>query len=61
MSYAAGRQETLRYHREFYRDVELFAPGSWLAGPARYILESIRFTSGEDLRVLDLGAGVGRH
>ena len=38
MSYGAGRQETLRYHREFYRDVELFAPGSWLVRPASYIM-----------------------
>jgi len=61
MRYLAGRQETLRYHRELYRQEKLFTPGSWLARPASYIMNSLKVAPDRRLRVLDLGAGVGRH
>lgn len=67
MSYQAGRQETVRYHRELYRTTALYAPGSWLHKPDRFVMQAAEVACTEPVNerpeysVLDLGAGPGRH
>lgn len=57
-----GRQETLRYHRDFYAHHQLNAPGSWLHRPSPFVLRSLpRLNPPTPALVVDLGAGVGRH
>jgi tellurite methyltransferase len=56
------RSETLRYHAALYAEHALFEPGSWLARPARYVLEALAHVPNDRVtQVLDLGAGIGRH
>lgn len=60
--YTLARQREKDYHDEFYRQHDLFSPGSWLYKPVKYVVDS--FTSiknKESARALDLGCGVGRH
>lgn len=57
-----GREETLRYHEEFYRRHRLFEPGSWLQHPSRFVLRALdRLDPARPVIVYDLGCGVGRH
>ena len=57
-----ARRETIRYHERLYGERELFAPGSWLASPARFILGALEVIQpAGKTTVLDLGCGVGRH
>jgi tellurite methyltransferase len=56
------RQQEAAYHEECYRKHALFAPGSWLHKPVKTVLEGLALLNGrEELRVLDLGSGVGRN
>lgn len=58
----AGRAETVRYHREFYRRHGLFQPGSWLAQPSPFVLRCAQAVNTDrPVRAYDLGCGVGRH
>ena len=58
----AIRQAERISHEKAYAEQELFAPGSWLAKPVRTVLELLpRLEERENLRVLDLGCGVGRN
>ncbi|SDX63462.1 bifunctional 2-polyprenyl-6-hydroxyphenol methylase/3-demethylubiquinol 3-O-methyltransferase UbiG [Paenibacillus sp. CF384] len=57
----ARKQET-EYHEVFYRETELFTPGTWLAKPVKTVMNLLQdFTQGEPIHVLDLGCGVGRN
>lgn len=57
-----GRRETVRYHRQFYARNDLFEEGSWLSEPDDYVEAALRFLPrDEPCRVLDIGAGPGRH
>ncbi len=59
---SAGRQETVRYHQDFYVTHELFAEGSWLHRPSPFVLRSLdRLEARAGVVAVDLGAGVGRH
>jgi tellurite methyltransferase len=52
------------YHNDFYSHEKLFAPGSWLANPEKEVLEACEFIKiipDQDINILDLGCGVGRH
>lgn len=57
------KEETSRYHSQFYRENELFSPGSWLEHSDPYLLETLipELSNYESLRILDLGGGVGRN
>lgn len=49
-------------HEEIYTTAELFQPGSWLAKPVAAVMDLLpRLEGRENLRVLDLGCGVGRN
>ncbi|HWV50728.1 MAG TPA: class I SAM-dependent methyltransferase [Microbacterium sp.] len=57
-----ARQETIRYHEEFYATTPLGAEGTWLARPHRLVYDALALMP-DDRPVVayDLGAGVGRH
>lgn len=49
-------------HEEIYTTAELFQPGSWLAKPVATVMEQLPLLAGrKNIRVLDLGCGVGRN
>jgi len=55
-------KETKRYHTTLYRNVKLFKKGSWLDKPDTVVMNLARKLGRvNNLLVLDLGAGVGRH
>ncbi len=59
---ARSREETIRYHRQFYRSHDLFEEGSWLQTPSPVVEGVLRHLPDcTPLHVLDLGAGVGRN
>jgi len=56
------RTEEKKYHDYCYDNYNLFEPGSWLHRPVRTVLELLeQFESYDDLKVLDLGCGIGRN
>ncbi|MFC4810385.1 class I SAM-dependent methyltransferase [Paenibacillus sp. GCM10023250] len=56
------REQEKKYHDDCYRNHGLFEPGSWLHRPVRTVMELLAaFDGREELRVLDLGCGVGRN
>lgn len=49
-------------HEEIYEKAGLFQEGSWLQRPVKTVMDVLpRFDGYEELRVLDLGCGVGRN
>jgi 2-polyprenyl-3-methyl-5-hydroxy-6-metoxy-1,4-benzoquinol methylase len=67
-----ARNETLSYHKIYYNKHELFEENSWLARPdaglIKLVEENLVKAAGErknppgaDLKLLDLGCGVGRN
>ena len=49
-------------HTEAYTNYELFSTGSWLSKPVKTVLDLFPyFQNYQQLRVLDLGSGVGRN
>jgi tellurite methyltransferase len=56
-----GRDETLRYHQEFYSRHDLDEDGTWLGKPSKFVMRSLRHLPDGPVTVYDLGAGVGRH
>ncbi|WP_163582899.1 class I SAM-dependent methyltransferase [Gracilibacillus saliphilus] len=56
------RKEEKKYHDHCYDNYRLFEKGSWLYKPVKSVMESIALLEGKNpLKVLDLGAGVGRN
>ncbi|MDE5414647.1 class I SAM-dependent methyltransferase [Alkalihalobacterium chitinilyticum] len=56
------RQEEAKYHNEFYKENKLFEKGSWLFKPVPNVLRYLNAISKkQNMRILDLGCGVGRH
>jgi len=67
-----ARAETIRYHESYYSQHSLFDQDSWLKAPDQYLLalaerqaplwrELTGGTEARPLKVVDLGAGVGRN
>ncbi|ACT02569.1 class I SAM-dependent methyltransferase [Paenibacillus sp. JDR-2] len=56
-----ARTEEMKYHEKFYAEHELFAPGTWIAKPVKAIMDTFALLDPYQMRVLDLGSGVGRN
>ncbi|AIQ13732.1 class I SAM-dependent methyltransferase [Paenibacillus durus] len=57
-----ARKKEMSYHEQFYRDTALFEPGTWLSKPVEVVLDMLsRLDLNNEVRVLDLGCGVGRN
>ncbi|MCG7344878.1 class I SAM-dependent methyltransferase [Sporosarcina sp. ACRSL] len=56
------RKEEKKYHDFCYENYKLFEEGSWLYKPVKTVMDLLPlFKSKENIRVLDLGSGVGRN
>ena len=56
------REAEAASHTEAYTNYELFSTGSWLSKPVKTVLDLFPyFQNYQQLRVLDLGSGVGRN
>jgi 2-polyprenyl-3-methyl-5-hydroxy-6-metoxy-1,4-benzoquinol methylase len=56
------RKEEKKYHDYCYENYKLFEEGSWLYKPVKTVMELLPlFNHKENIRVLDLGSGVGRN
>ena len=57
-----ARQETIRYHEDYYGSNKLFEEGSWLEKPDYELDKVIKHLENTDsAKILDLGCGVGRN
>jgi ubiquinone/menaquinone biosynthesis C-methylase UbiE len=53
---------TKKYHIDLYKRANLFEKGSWLEKPERPVITlAKKFSRIKNVKVLDLGSGVGRH
>lgn len=61
--FEAARQAEAGYHSNFYKNNELFEEGTWMSRPMPMVMEMLErlLVHKQQLRVLDLGCGVGRH
>ncbi|WP_343802483.1 class I SAM-dependent methyltransferase [Bacillus carboniphilus] len=56
------RHEEKLYHDHCYENYKLFEQGSWLHRPVQTVMDMLSlFENQKDLKVLDLGSGVGRN
>ncbi|MDQ0232655.1 class I SAM-dependent methyltransferase [Metabacillus malikii] len=56
------RREEKKYHDFCYDNYKLFAEGSWLHKPVKTVIELLpHIVQKDNVRVLDLGSGVGRN
>ncbi|WP_254450653.1 class I SAM-dependent methyltransferase [Cohnella herbarum] len=56
-----ARTEEIKYHESFYLESTLFEPGTWLARPVKIVLKMLDLLNNPNIRILDLGCGVGRN
>ncbi|MGQ8871686.1 class I SAM-dependent methyltransferase [Paenibacillus sp. TSA_86.1] len=61
--FEAARQAEAGYHSNFYQNNELFEDGTWMSRPMPMVMDMLErlLVHKQELRVLDLGCGVGRH
>ncbi|MEC0127937.1 class I SAM-dependent methyltransferase [Paenibacillus pabuli] len=61
--FEAARKAEAGYHSNFYQNNELFASGTWMSRPMPMVMDMLErlLAHKKELRVLDLGCGVGRH
>ncbi|MBC6973328.1 class I SAM-dependent methyltransferase [Bacillus sp. Xin] len=56
------RQEEKKYHDLCYEQYKLFEAGSWLHKPVKTVMDMMSYFEGKkQVKVLDLGSGVGRN
>ncbi|WP_277678283.1 class I SAM-dependent methyltransferase [Gracilibacillus dipsosauri] len=56
------REQERKHHDECYESYQLFEQGSWLHKPVKSLMDLIPLLEDkENLKILDLGAGVGRN
>jgi cyclopropane fatty-acyl-phospholipid synthase-like methyltransferase len=56
-----AREKEIAYHEQFYDQTALFEQGTWLARPVAAVMDHLELLKVQNLRVLDLGCGVGRN
>lgn len=56
-----ARKEEMDYHEKFYRENELFQPGTWISKPVKIAMDSFDLLELDNINALDLGCGVGRN
>ncbi|MFC4099840.1 class I SAM-dependent methyltransferase [Paenibacillus xanthanilyticus] len=54
------REAEKHYHDELFKEHRLFEPGSWMSKPVGTVIELLE-AERDNLQVLDLGCGPGRH
>lgn len=60
-NFTSARSEELRYHEQFYKEHDLFENDTWLSEPEELVMDALDQLEGDNIRVLDLGCGVGRN
>ena len=62
-NFEEARQSEMSYHSQFYEENDLFESGTWMSGPGPVVLDMLDrlMQHKRDLKVLDLGSGVGRN
>jgi len=60
VDFERAREETLKYHKAYYSRFKLFEDGSWLAHPDAPLMQLLNYLEG-NIKILDLGCGVGRN
>ncbi|XEC93807.1 class I SAM-dependent methyltransferase [Paenibacillus tarimensis] len=56
------REEEKKYHETCFDNYNLFEKGSWLHKPVKTVMDLLSLFEGkEEIRILDLGSGVGRN
>ncbi len=60
VDFERAREETLKYHKAYYSRFKLFEDGSWLAHPDEPLMQLLNYLEG-NIKILDLGCGVGRN
>ncbi|MCR8845873.1 class I SAM-dependent methyltransferase [Paenibacillus sp. SC116] len=66
-TFKQARTAEIEYHEQFYKQTELFVPGTWLSKPVQVVLDCLEklleenSQHGTAFRVLDLACGVGRN
>ncbi|TVX94375.1 class I SAM-dependent methyltransferase [Paenibacillus agilis] len=66
-TFKQARTAEIEYHEQFYKQAELFVPGSWLSKPVQVVLDCLEklleenSNKGSAIRILDLACGVGRN
>lgn len=56
------REAERKSHEEIYSSAQLFEKGSWLQRPVKTVIEaSEMFPESENIKILDLGCGIGRN
>ncbi|OGG78077.1 hypothetical protein A3A36_02830 [Candidatus Kaiserbacteria bacterium RIFCSPLOWO2_01_FULL_52_12b] len=58
-----AQRATQEYHKEFFKRARLFEEGTWIAESENNLLKLVKecFGDKKDVRILDLGCGVGRN
>lgn len=55
------RNEEKKYHDSCYEHYKLFEEGSWLYKPVKTVIDVLPLLDKDQIKVLDLGCGVGRN
>lgn len=60
IDFQRAREETLQYHKAYYSRFKLFEKDSWLENPDQPLMRLLDYLDGQ-IKILDLGCGVGRN
>lgn len=56
------RESEKESHIETYSSIQLYQPGTWLQNPVKTVMKILPyFTNYNEIKILDLGSGVGRN